>query len=137
MILVDTGPIVALFDPLDPHHKHCTGVLRQIRESLYTTIPVLTEAFHMLNPGSLGSGNLRIFVLRGGLSIFFMDDPAVTRAFKLMEKYADHPMDLADASLIVAAEKLRTKCIFTIDRNDFETYRIKRGHRYYHIDIFS
>ncbi|MBW1719810.1 MAG: hypothetical protein JRJ43_09665 [Deltaproteobacteria bacterium] len=66
-----------------------------------------------------------------------MDDSSVTRAFKLMEKYAYHPMDLADASLIVAAEKLRTKCIFTIYRNDFETYRIKSGHRYYHIDILG
>jgi predicted nucleic acid-binding protein len=66
-----------------------------------------------------------------------MDVSSVTRAFELMGKYADHPMDLADASLIVAAEKLRTRRVFTIDRNDFETYRIKRGHRYYHIDILG
>ncbi|MBW1796824.1 MAG: PIN domain-containing protein [Deltaproteobacteria bacterium] len=137
MILVDTGPIIALFDPLDPHHKRCAGVLRQIRESLCTTVPVLTEAFHMLNPGSKGSSSLRAFILKGGCSIFFMDVSSVTRAFELMGKYADHPMDLADASLIVAAEKLRTRRVFTIDRNDFETYRVKRGHRYYHIDILG
>jgi uncharacterized protein len=52
-----------------------------------------------------------------------------------MEQYAEHPMDLADASLIVAAEALRTREIFTIDRSDFATYRIRRGHRYYNVEI--
>ena len=46
-----------------------------------------------------------------------------------MERYADHPMDLADASLVTAAEALSTRRIFTIDRNDFSTYRVRRGHR--------
>ena len=54
-----------------------------------------------------------------------------------MEQYADHPMDLADASLIVAAETLKTRKIFTVDRNDFTTYRIRRGHRYLGVEIIS
>jgi predicted nucleic acid-binding protein len=61
---------------------------------------------------------------------------AGTEAFH-MEQYADHPMDLADASLIVAAEVLRTRKIFTIDRQDFATYRIRRGHRYYGVEIVA
>ncbi|HWP91241.1 MAG TPA: hypothetical protein VNN20_03450 [Thermodesulfobacteriota bacterium] len=52
-----------------------------------------------------------------------------------MDKYADHPMDFADASLIVAAEVLKTNKVFTIDRQDFETYRVRRGHRYYRVEI--
>ncbi len=137
MILIDTGPIVALFDRLDPHHKRCVAVLQKIGQPLFTTMPVLTEAFHMLTPDSQGADNLRAFIVKGGLSIWYMDDPAVIRAFELMEKYADHPMDLADASLIVAGESLKTKSVFTIDRGDFETYRIKRGHRQYHVDIIG
>jgi predicted nucleic acid-binding protein len=66
-----------------------------------------------------------------------MGQAALQRAFELMEQYADHPMDLADASLIVAAEMLRTRKIFTIDRNDFATYRIRRGHRYYSVEIIA
>jgi uncharacterized protein len=54
-----------------------------------------------------------------------------------MELYADHPMALADASLIVAAEALRTRMIFTIDRSDFATYRIRRGHRCYNVEIVA
>jgi uncharacterized protein len=54
-----------------------------------------------------------------------------------MELYADHPMDLADASLVAAAEALSTRKIFTIDRSDFETYRLRRGHRHYPVEIVS
>ena len=135
MILTDTGPLIALFDPADSHHKRCESILKEIRRPLYCTLPVLTEAFHLLDPGSKGSSNLRAFVMKGGMGIFFMDNEAVIRAFKLMEKYADHPMDLADASLVVAAERLGTTDVFTIDRNDFESYRVKRGHRYYPMNL--
>ena len=135
MILVDTGPLVALFDPRDGQHVRCVKVLKAIREPVTTTIPVLTEAFHMLGPESIGSDRLRELVERGGLSIWFFDRGTVTRAFELMEAYADHPMDLADASLVVAAETLATRKVFTVDRKDFETYRARRGHRTYPMEI--
>jgi hypothetical protein len=50
MILVDTAPLVALFDPKDSRHERCRRVLKKVREPLRTTVPVLTEAFHMLRP---------------------------------------------------------------------------------------
>jgi uncharacterized protein len=137
VILVDTGPLVALFDPQDAQHARCRAVLRTLREPLTTTVAVLTEAFHMLSPGSHGARQLRAFIRQGGLAVWFMDAAAVARAFALMEQYADHPMDLADASLIVAAEVLHTRKIFTIDRQDFATYRIRRGHRYYGVDMIG
>jgi len=90
-----------------------------------------------LSPGSHGSANLREFIIRDGLSVWFMSSAELQRAFELMAQYADHPMDLADASLIVAAEVLRTTTIFTIDRGDFATYRIRRGHRYDGVEIIA
>lgn len=137
MILIDTGPFVALFDPQDAEHERCKGILSTLRGPLFTTIPVLTEVFHLLTPNSIGADRLRDFILEGGLSLWFMDDPATTRAFELMEQYGDHPMDLADASLIVAAESLRTTKIFTLDLADFRRYRIKRGHRHIKVDILG
>ncbi len=137
MILVDTGPLVALFDPQDGQHARCVKVLKAIRERILTTTPVLTEAFHMLGPASIGSDRLRDFIEAGGLSVWFFDRRALTRAFELMEMYADHPMDLADASLVTAAEGLGTRRVFTIDRNDFESYRVRRGHRHLPIQIVS
>src|SRR5439155_3307180 len=108
VILLDTGPIVALFDPRDASHPRCRDVLRALREPLVTTVPVLTEAFHMLGPGSRGSNRARDFIAGGGATVWFLDAPALVRAFELVERYADHPMDLADASLIVAGETLAT-----------------------------
>jgi predicted nucleic acid-binding protein len=137
MILVDTGPLVALFDPKDGQHERCVKALKSIREPVLTTTPVLTEAFHMLGPASMGSDRLREFVERGGLSVWFLERLSLIRAFELMELYADHPMDLADASLVTAAESLGTRKIFTVDRKDFETYRIRRGHRHYPMEIVS
>lgn len=135
MILVDTGPLIALFDPRDDQHARCREILESIRAPLQTTLPVLTEAFHILSPDSRGSDSLREFVLRGGASVWFFDAHGLERAFELMEVYRDHPMDLADASLIAAAEALGTRTVFTIDRRDFATYRIKRGHRHYPVEM--
>ena len=137
MILVDTGPLVALFDPQDGQHHRCVTALKTIRAPIVTTTPVLTEAFHILGPASVGSDRLRDFIEQGGLSVWFFDRTTLTRAFELMELYADHPMDLADASLVTAAEALGTRRVFTIDRNDFETYRVRRGHRHQAIQIVS
>ena len=54
---------------------------------------------------------------------------------RVMDRYGDHPMDLADASLIAAAEALGTQRVFTLDRPDFLTYRIRRGHRHVAVQI--
>ncbi|MDQ5767181.1 type II toxin-antitoxin system VapC family toxin [Thiothrix subterranea] len=127
MILMDTGPLVALFDPQDPYHKHCSGLLKTIREPLITTIPVLTEVFHLLSPDSQGSKALRQFIERKALSVWFMDESAVSTALSLM--------DLADASLVVAAQRLGTNRVFTVDRNDFFVYRVAVGHELRAFDV--
>ena len=129
MILVDTGPLVALFDPKDGDHDRCAKRLAVIEEPLCTTIPVLTEALHLLNPGSIGSQRLMDFITGGGLGVRYLDSAGLHRAFTLMVRYADHPMDLADASVVVLAETLKLRRVFTLDRNDFATYRIQHGHR--------
>jgi hypothetical protein len=135
VILVDTGPLVALFDPKEAEHQHCRDVLRGLAEPLGSTLPVLTEAFHILSPESIGSDRLREFVLQDGLQVLPLDRQALGRAFELMEQYRDHPMDLADASLIVAAETVPTLKLFTLDRKDFSTYRVRRGHQHLAVEI--
>ena len=130
MILVDTGPLVALFDPADADHRRCVDTLRTIEQPIATTVPVLTQALHLLRPASLGARRLMEFIAGEGLRVLFLDDEGLARAFALMAQYADAPMDLADASLVATAERLELVAVFTLDRNDFHTYRIKRGHRH-------
>ena len=88
MILVDTGPLIGLFDPKDGQHRRCVKILKVVREPIRTTVPVLTEAFHMLGPASVGSDRLREFVLKGGLSVWWFDAPTLARAFELMDVYS-------------------------------------------------
>jgi predicted nucleic acid-binding protein len=135
VILVDTGPFVALFDARDAEHERCLAALSVMDEPLLTTIPVLTEAFHLLPPSTRAAANLRAFIQRGGISPWFLDAASLQRALDLMEQYSDHPMDLADASLVAAAEALRTRKVFTLDRDDFSTYRLRRGRAFQPFEI--
>ena len=131
MILVDTGPLVALFDPKDPDFVGCHAILKSLNQPLYTTEAVLTEAFHLLDPGSKGAEGLMRFVLEGYVTVTALEQTDTARAFELMDKYSDCPMDYADASIVAVAEKMKTLSVFTLDTGDFSTYRIKKGHRYY------
>ena len=137
MILIDTGPLVALFDPKDPDFKRCHLRLDSIDEPLYTTEAVLTEVLHLLESSSRGSEGLKQFVLEEYVSLLPLEKADIERSFELMDRYADCPMDFADATLIVLAEKIYTRKVFTLDNNDFSTYRVKRGHRHYPIEIIN
>ncbi|WP_200381941.1 PIN domain-containing protein [Thiococcus pfennigii] len=128
---------MALFDPADGSHTHCKEILAKVTEPLCTTVPVLTGAFHLLTPASIGARRPVDFVAARGLEVRYLDDRTLTRAFALMVRHADHPMDLADASLVVLAETLGLRKVFTIDRGDFATYRIQQGPRQLAFEILS
>lgn len=123
MILIDTGPIVALFDASDNHHRLCAETLKEIEEPLVTTWAVLTEAFYLLGFSWKAQDNLWESIIRGSMTIMPLDGKTQMRCRELMEKYNDLPMDLADASLVGIAESLEVAAVFTLDRRDFSIYR--------------
>jgi predicted nucleic acid-binding protein len=127
-VLADTGPLVALLNRTDSHHQRARVFFGRFKGVLYTTWPVLTETCHLL-PRYLRTGFMR-WVAGGGIAV--QDSTAEQAAIiaALMERYADRPMDLADASLICLADKLGITNIITIDQNDFDTYRTGSGKRF-------
>ena len=127
MILLDTGPIVAFFDASDDYYQVCIDILKNIKEPLITTWPVLTEAFYLLGFSWKAQDNLWEFILRGGIEIFPFDAKTQTRCRELMKKYKDLPMDLADGSLVVLAESKDLKKVFTLDHKDFKIYRFAKN----------
>lgn len=137
MILLDTGPFVALFDPKDRDHQDCHKVLRSVKDPLYTTEAVLTEVLHMLEPGSRGAEGVKEFVLEGYVSCMPLSNELLQRCFGLMDKYIDLPMDFADATLISLAENIKTTKVFTLDFKDFRIYQVKKGHRYYPVNLLG
>ena len=124
MILVDAGPLVALVDAGDQHHRRCAATLRNVREPLATVWPALTEAMYLLADLRNGQEALWEMIERGGLQLLPLDAADVPRIRELMRKYANRPMDLADAALLRVAERAGIRKFFTIDRRDFSIYRL-------------
>ena len=120
--LVDAGPIIALFTANDRHHQKVTEALKGYTGTLITTWPVITEAFSMLGYNVRAQLALLKWIERGGLEIHPIPPDRIGRIAELTEKYADAPMDLADATLVVAAETLAINEIMTIDGH-FNAYR--------------
>lgn len=125
MVIVDTGPLVALFDESEPAHQACLDTLQSMRAPLITTWPVLTESFYLLSDWQKGQAELWEFIVSGGLTIAEIPVSYCGRLRDLMRKYRDKPMDLADATLVVLAEIHKVRTVFTLDRRDFSAYRPK------------
>lgn len=127
MIIADTGFWLALANSRDRHHEVARRALAALREPLVTTWPVLTETCHLL-VSKLGAHSASRFVesgARGAFELIALDRSHLARVGELMQKYADLPMDLADASLVLLAEELGTGRILSTDTRDFRTYRWK------------
>jgi len=124
VILVDAGPLVALVDAGDQHHRRCATALRAVREPLATVWPALTEAMYLLADLPRGQEALWEMIERGALELLPLGATDVPRIRELMRKYANRPMDLADAALICVAERVGIRKFFTIDRRDFSVYRL-------------
>ena len=126
-VLVDTGPLVALFDPSDRWHERCEIELARLgRSPLVTSLAVLTEATYLLGFARRAQRALLAFVAAAAVEIADFGAGDVSRAIALMERFDDLPMDFADATLVVLAERLGTNRVFTLDRKDFGAYRIGR-----------
>jgi predicted nucleic acid-binding protein len=124
-IIVDTGPLVALFQAQDEHHEAAKTVLQSNPALLVTTWPVITEACHFL--GQSGRRALLSFIKRGALRLEALSLEDVPRLDELLARH--ERMDFADATLVLIAERTGIGEIFTIDRRDFEGYRTRSGRR--------
>ncbi len=122
--LIDAGLIIALFDRSDKYHQPIRSFLQDNDFRLITTWPAVTEASHMLDFDVRAQVGLLTWIYRGGLRIHEIDADGIGRAIELSEKYQDQPMDLADATLIVAAEETGIREILSIG-SDFLVYRAK------------
>lgn len=128
MILCDASPLVALVNKADPDHRSCLNVLPNLTGKLVTTYPCFTEAMYLLGRygGWSAQQQLWEYIADDILEILPQGKAELVRMNTLMEQYRDRPMDLTDASLVVAAETLNQTLVFTLD-SDFYVYRLKDG----------
>ena len=122
LVLADTGPLVAALRKRDAHHAWTRAQLGACAAPLVTCEAVLSEAFFLLQGVSGGRDALAAMIDRGLLEVRFDFQDEREATLRLLRKYADTPMDFADACLVRMSELHRQSQVFTLDR-DFSAYR--------------
>ncbi len=123
-IVIDSGPLIALFDKDDKYHKNALEFIKKLKGELISNYAVITEVSHLLDYSVGVQVDFLRWVLDGGISIANILVEDLLRIIELTEKYSDLPMDFADASLIVLCERMKIRDIASIDK-DFGIYRTR------------
>jgi predicted nucleic acid-binding protein len=114
-IVVDAGPLIALFDRDDRHHRRAVEFLRKSRLRLITNLPVLTEATFLLRFSVEAQRDL-LWWAHNSMDIDQATSSDLPRIIALLDKYSDMPADFADASLVAMAERLNLSRVASVDR---------------------
>ena len=122
-ILIDSGPFIALFDVDDHHHDKIIDFIRKHHFCYISTLAVFTEVSHMLDFSVKAQHDFYEWAMYKGVIISDINQHDLPRIIELTDKYADLPMDFADATLVVTAEKTGIREIISIDK-DFDIYRL-------------
>lgn len=128
-VLVDAGPMVALLDRSDTHHARITTALETITDPLVTVWPAVVEAMYLLAFSARAQQALWEILETRLIDLLPLDTSDVPRMRELMAKYADLPMDMADAALLCVAEREGLRRVLTLDQRDFGVYRLARKGR--------
>ena len=128
-ILIDSGPLIALFDADDKHHKKAVNFVRENKLPLVTTLASITETLHLLDFNRNAQIDFLDWISKGAVEVRNIEVPAFNRLRDLTVKYKDLLTDFADACLVYLAEELNIIKIATIDR-DFTIYRIKNKKKF-------
>jgi predicted nucleic acid-binding protein len=119
-LLVDAGFLVALLSRHDTHHRWAVTEATQHPPPWRTCEAVLSEAFHLL--GTHGTPTLSALVQRRAVHVNFAFDDDMESVLRLLQKYVDVPMSLADGCLVRMTETLSGPLLLTTD-SDFRIYR--------------
>ena len=128
--LVDTGAMLALLDRSDRWHRPCVEAFSSVHLPLFTSEAVLTELFHLVGDNRREKESAWKFVRSGALELAVISHGELPAVHALMSRYWDRPMDFADATLVHLAKRESISTVFTLDRADFETYRIDARRRF-------
>ncbi len=121
-VLADTGALVALVDRSDAWHEWAVEVFKTLRPPLLTCEAVLAEAWHLLGESGPSRNALARLHANGILHVAFDFETEAAAVWRLLHKYADTPMDFADACLVRMAELHTEPRVWTTD-SDFRVYR--------------
>ena len=125
-VLVDAGPLVALLDRSDTWHAEVVAALGKIRDPLVSVWPAIVEAMYLLAFSWQAQKALWEILETAAIELLPLEAHDLPAMKRLMEKYRDLPMDLADAALVHVAAREDIRRILTLDQRDFAVYRLPR-----------
>lgn len=120
-VLVDSGPLIALFDRSDRYHADAVGFIQRHRGPLVSNIAILTEVCHLLDFSVHAQQDFLEWAEKG-LDLDAETHHDLTRIREIIAKYQDLPADFADASLVALAERRSLFLVASVDK-DFTVYR--------------
>lgn len=124
-LIVDTGPIVALLNANDAHHRWTRDILDRVEPPMVTCEAVISEACFLLHRINNGQGAVLDLVAREVITISFSLGAEFAAVRKLMARYSSVPMSVADACLVRMSELDEKATVLTLD-SDFGIYRRNR-----------
>lgn len=119
---VDAGPLVALLSVHDHYHAWAKSAFSCVTPPIVTCEAVLAEAWHLLRGTANGQTALLELITAGTVVIEFALMAELAAVRRLVSRYRDRPMSLADACLVRMAELFDEATVITVDR-DFAVYR--------------
>lgn len=131
-VLIDTGPLVAIFSSRDAHHQSCVEELRRLAPPLLTCWPVMIEAAWLLRHHWPSGQRLLESFAAGWLRLLPLSEADAAGLAKILKRYRKLGAQLADAALVHLAEREQLETVFTLDRRDFSVYRLS-GNRSLHL----
>jgi len=120
--IVDAGPLVAFFDRAEQHHRWVVERFEELDAPLLVCEPVLAEAAYLLGRYPKAQDAILELIDNGALSVAFRLDEHLDPLRKLLHKYRDMPMSLADACIVRMSEIHDRHDVLTLD-SDFLVYR--------------
>ena len=121
-VLIDTGPLIALFDRDDKYHTSILEFIKNTNYRFISTPAVLTETMYMLDFNVAVQLSFLEWIMKEGVIIHEIKQSNIKRVIDLTRKYSDRPMDFADATLVIAAEERGIRQIISIDSDIYRLY---------------
>jgi hypothetical protein len=132
VILLDTSGLLSALDESQRHHRECAALLNDSPPPFLLSPFVLAELDYLLmrHVGRSAQAALLDEVARGVYQIEPFGPEDVARASEIMKRFGDLDIGLADASIVVLAERHHIAEVLTLDERHFRAMRIERRKRF-------
>lgn len=134
-MIVDTSALVAYFNRKDPHHEAVANILGAANAALVVSPYVVAELDYLVATRLGTTAELQVLreLSSGAWDLAQFGVADIVAATAVIDAYSDQAVGIADASLVVLADRYRTRTIATLDHRHFSVLRPLRGAAPFHL----